>query len=132
MSDERLEGVHGRTGEVRLGERGIWDGMSETEGGGMCGACSSTDEEREGDNDAAEGRKERIEGLGLSRLGGELVLVNLTRIVARRAGLAAVSPTCAEADHLEDVALASPWGTCDSQRVPLEFRALSCASWDMG
>jgi len=65
-------------------------------------------------------------------LGGELVLVNLTRIVARRAGLAAVSPTCAEADHLEDVALASPWGTCDSQRVPLEFRALSCASWDMG
>jgi len=75
----------------------------------MWGACSSTDEEREGDNDAAEGRKERVEGLGLSRLGGELVLVNLTRIVARRAGLAAVFPTWAEADHLEDAVLASSW-----------------------
>lgn len=73
-----------------------------------------------------------MDGLGLSRLGGELVLVNLTRIVARRAGLAAVSPTCAEVDHLEDAVLASSWDTCNAQRVPLEAHALSWASWDMG
>ena len=132
MSDEPLEGVHERTGEVRPGERGIWDGISETEGGGICGASSSTDEVREGDNDAAEGRNDRIEGLGLSRLDGELVLVNLTRIVARRAELAAVFPTCAEADHVEDADLASTWDTCASQRGPLGTGALSSPSWDMG
>ncbi len=93
ISDDPLDGVHGRTGEDRPDERGICDETFDTEGGGMYGTCSSTEEDRDGDNDAVDGWKDRAEGLGLSRLIGELVFVNLTRIVARRAGVAPVPST---------------------------------------
>ena len=126
-SEEPLEGVHGRDGESRPDEYGMWVGTSDWDGGGIYGACSNTDEDREGDNDAAEGWIERVEGLGLSRLIGELVLLNVTRTVARRPGIAAAFPNCAEAEHFEDTELASSWDTCDSQSIPLETRAGSCA-----
>ncbi len=58
-SEEPLEGVHGRAGEARPGECGMYVGASEADGGGICGACSSTDEDREGGNEAVEGLKGR-------------------------------------------------------------------------